>query len=54
MQALIEGFQAIGKLPERIIKSIGLDKASIIEIIRNNIEGLKSRFREIAFTGLSL
>jgi hypothetical protein len=52
MQALIEGFQAIGKLPERVIKSIGLNKASIITIIRQNIEGLKSRFWAIAFNRL--
>jgi hypothetical protein len=52
MQALIEGFQAIGKLPGRVIKSIGLNKASIIEIIRQNIEGMKTRFWAIAFERL--
>jgi hypothetical protein len=52
MQTLIEGFQAIGKLPERVIKSIGLNKASIIEIIRQNIEDLKTRFWAIAFNRL--
>jgi hypothetical protein len=49
MTALIEGFKAIGKLPGRVINSIGLNKESIMEIIKQNIKSLKTRFWITAF-----
>jgi hypothetical protein len=45
-------FKAIGKLPPEIIKLLGQDKKSMLEIIRKSIEGLKSKYWRSAFDKL--
>jgi hypothetical protein len=45
-------FKAIGKLPPEIIKIMGQDKKSMLEIIRKSIEGLKSKYWRAAFDKL--
>jgi hypothetical protein len=52
MRTLIEGFQAIGKLPGHVLKSIDLDKASILQIIKQNFESMKDRYWRLAFEKL--
>jgi hypothetical protein len=47
-----DAFKAIGKLPPEIIKLLGQDKASMLEIIRKAIEGLKSKYWRAAFDKL--
>jgi hypothetical protein len=51
-QNLGEAFRAIGKLDPAIIKLMGQDKASMLEIIRKSIEGLKSKYWRAAFDKL--
>ena len=45
-------FQAIGKLEPEVIKLMGQDKKSMLEIIRKAIEGLKSKYWRAAFNKL--
>ena len=45
-------FQAIGRLEPEIIKLMGQDKKSMLEIIRKAIEGLKSKYWRAAFNKL--
>jgi SAM-dependent methyltransferase len=45
-------FQAIGRLESEIIKLMGQDKKSMLEIIRKAIEGLKSKYWRAAFNKL--
>jgi hypothetical protein len=45
-------FKAIGKLKPEIIKLLGQDKKSMLEIIRKSIEGLKSKYWRAAFDKL--
>jgi hypothetical protein len=45
-------FRAIGKLPPEIIKIMGQDKSSMLEIIRKSIKGLKSKYWRAAFDKL--
>jgi hypothetical protein len=52
MNSLIEGFKAVAHLPARVIKSIGLNRESIIEIIKTNIETLKKHYWRLAFEKL--
>jgi len=42
-------FKAIGKLDPQIIKLLGQDKKSMLEIIKKSIEGLKSKYWRAAF-----
>ena len=51
-QNLAEAFRAIGKLEPAIIKLMGQDKNSMLEIIRKAIEGLKSKYWRAAFDKL--
>jgi hypothetical protein len=51
-QSLGEAFRAIGKLDPAIIKLMGQDKASMLEIIKKSIEGLKSKYWRAAFNKL--
>jgi hypothetical protein len=51
-QNLGEAFKAIGKLEPAIIKLMGQDKASMLEIIKKAIEGLKSKYWRSAFNKL--
>jgi hypothetical protein len=51
-QNLGEAFRAIGKLDPAVIKLMGQDKASMLEIIRKAIEGLKSKYWRAAFDKL--
>jgi len=44
-----KAFTAIGKLNPEIIKLLGQDKKSMLEIIRKSIEGLKSKYWRAAF-----
>jgi SAM-dependent methyltransferase len=48
-QNLGEAFKAIGKLDHEIIKLMGQDKKSMLEIIKQAIEGLKSKYWRAAF-----
>lgn len=52
METLIEGAKAIGRLPMRVIKAFGMDKESIIKIIKQNIASLKGRYWRLAFDRL--
>jgi hypothetical protein len=52
MNSLIEGFKAVARLPARVISSINLNKNSILEIIKTNIETLKKRYWRLAFEKL--
>jgi hypothetical protein len=52
MNALIEGFRAIAKLPVRVIHSLDLNKESILKIIKDDISTLKKRYWRIAFNKL--
>jgi len=45
-------FRAIGTLEQQIIKLMGQDKKSMLEIIRKAIEGLKSKYWKAAFDKL--
>lgn len=45
-------FHEIGKLSTEIIKMMGQDKRSMLEIIRKSIEGLKSKYWRAAFDKL--
>ena len=45
-------FRAIGKLDATIIKLMGQDKKSMLEIIKKSIEGLKSKYWKAAFDKL--
>jgi hypothetical protein len=45
-------FTAIGKLDPEIIKLMGQDKASMMEIIKKSIAGLKSKYWRVAFDKL--
>jgi hypothetical protein len=47
--SLGEAFSAIGKLDSDIIKLMGQDKASMLEIIKKSIRGLKSKYWRAAF-----
>jgi hypothetical protein len=51
-QSLGEAFRAIGKLDQAIIKLMGQDKKSMLEIIKKSIEGLKSKYWRAAFDKL--
>jgi hypothetical protein len=51
-ETLRQAFSVIGKLPQDVIKMLGQDKASMIEIIRKAIEGLKSKYWRAAFDKL--
>jgi hypothetical protein len=51
-ETLRQAFSVIGKLPQDVIKMLGQDKASMIEIIRKSIEGLKSKYWRAAFNKL--
>jgi hypothetical protein len=44
-ETLRQAFSVVGKLPMDVIKMLGQDKASMLEIIRNAIEELKSKHR---------
>ncbi|GHU02117.1 hypothetical protein FACS1894147_03320 [Spirochaetia bacterium] len=52
-KALLDLFKSIGKIPGRVIKAFNIDRKSILEIIRENIRGLKNRYWKIAFDKLS-
>jgi hypothetical protein len=52
MNSLIDGFKAVAHLPARVIKSVGLNKESIIEIIKSNIRTLKKHYWRVAFEKL--
>jgi hypothetical protein len=52
MNSLIDGFRAVAGLPARVIVSIGLDRKSILEIIKNNIKTMKKRYWRLAFEKL--
>jgi hypothetical protein len=51
-ETLGEAFRAIGKLDIAIINRLGQDKKSMLEIIRNSFESLKSKYWRIAFDKL--
>jgi hypothetical protein len=48
-EALGEAFRAIGKLDAAIIKLMGQDRDSMLEIIRKSIEGLRLKYWRAAF-----
>jgi hypothetical protein len=52
MNNMIEGFKAIAHLPARVISSIGLNKESIHEIIKSDIETMKNHYWRLAFEKL--
>jgi len=52
MKTLLEAFQAFGKVPVRIIEALGLDKRSIQELVRKDIQTLKHRYWRCAFEKL--
>jgi len=49
---LSNAFRAIGKLDPAIIKLLGQDKASMLEIIRTSIKGLKKKYWRATFDKL--
>lgn len=51
-ESLGAAFKAIGNLETEIIKLMGQDKKSMLEIIRKSIEGLKSKYWRAAFDKL--
>ena len=51
-ETLGAAFKAIGKLDTAIIKLLGQDKESMLEIIRKSISGLKSKYWRAAFEKL--
>jgi hypothetical protein len=51
-ETLRQAFSVIGKLPKDVIKMLGQDKASMIEIVKKAIEGLKSKYWRAAFNKL--
>jgi hypothetical protein len=51
-ETLRQAFSVIGKLPMDVIKMLGQDKASMLEIIKKAIEGLKSKYWRAAFDKL--
>jgi len=51
-ETLGETFRAIGKLAPEVIKQMGQDKKSMLEIIRKAIAGLKSKYWRAAFDKL--
>jgi SAM-dependent methyltransferase len=51
-ETLGAAFKAIGKLDPAIIKLMGQDKASMLEIIKISIEGLKSKYWRATFDKL--
>jgi hypothetical protein len=53
MASLLEAFKALGKLPYRVIDALGMNRKSILEIIRENIKSLKSRYWRLAFERVS-
>jgi hypothetical protein len=52
-QALFDLFKSIGKTPYRVINAFNIDRKSILEIIREDIKSLKTRYWKIAFDKLS-
>jgi hypothetical protein len=52
-KALLELFKAIGRTPHRVIKAFNIDRKSILEIIRQDIRSLKTRYWKVAFDKLS-
>jgi hypothetical protein len=53
MATLLESFKALGKMPFRVISALGIDRKSILEIIRENIRTLKNRYWKLAFDRVS-
>jgi hypothetical protein len=53
MASLLEAFKALGKLPFRVIDALGMNRNSILEIIRENIKTLKNRYWQLAFNRVS-
>jgi hypothetical protein len=53
MASLLEAFKALGKLPYRVISALGMDRNSILEILRENIKSLKIRYWHFAFGRVS-
>jgi hypothetical protein len=51
-ETLRRSFSMIGKLPQDVIKMLGQDKASMLEIIKQSIKGLKSKYWRAAFNKL--
>jgi hypothetical protein len=53
MAALLEAFKALGKLPYRVIEALGMNRESVLEIIKENIKTLKNRYWRFAFDRIS-
>ncbi len=53
MASLLDAFKALGKLPYRVIDALGMNRKSILEIIRENIKALKQRYWRLAFNRVS-
>jgi hypothetical protein len=53
MATLLESFKALGKMPFRVISALGINRESILEIIRENIKSLKNRHWQLAFDRIS-
>jgi SAM-dependent methyltransferase len=51
-ETLRQAFSVIGKLPLEVVKMLGQDKRSMLEIIKKAIEGLKSKYWRAAFDKL--
>jgi len=53
MASLLDAFKALGKLPYRVIDALGMNRESILEIIRENVKSLKNRYWRFAFDRVS-
>jgi hypothetical protein len=49
MATLLDSFKALGKMPFRVIDALGMNRSSILEILRENIKSLKNRYWRLAF-----
>jgi hypothetical protein len=53
MASLLDAFKALGKMPYRVIDALGMNRNSILEILRENIKSLKNRYWNFAFNRVS-
>jgi hypothetical protein len=53
MASLLEAFKALGKMPYRVIDALGMNRKSVLEIIKENIGSLKNRYWKFAFNRIS-
>jgi hypothetical protein len=53
MKTLLDAFRAFGNMPSRVITALGMNRASVQEIIRENIRTLKHRYWQYAFDKLA-